>query len=547
MVLAVVVVAALVVRIAYAFADVPDFWGDSYHGWLIERLTLDHGWIYSDYKGREAVWFPLSRYLGAAAMFVSGRADLLPAHVLNLFLGAVACGAAALLATRLTASRLWGAVAGMTLAATPWHVAYSWMDMPEVTGGLIVLLAVLAAGSRKWAWGLAVLGLLGALTRMDAVYLLLLFGAWLALHGARARAALLWGGVAGGLGAWSAWVASVTGDPLWWMGVRRLGSTADAAFWLSRGVRPRAGLVTLGAAALQAYAPLIVVAVVAGYLLARRTRVGGVAMRRRAGPTGVPAPTTETPARETPRLEPRLRALRLAPLFLAAAHLVIVAIMQRRYFSYPDPRYLLVSVPLMAVASAVVLSSLRSTRAVRGATVAHVAIVALSLATQLPTFPFRSLTLERERMVGRFLGGLRGTSGRLWVDAPVTIYYSGIDPHRFRSSDQLVGMPTSPYVSDTAEHTGGARGAAVRALMREDVRYVLWEEAPYTRVPEIWPEMARGRRFEADGFTFAPVFRYEPFRAGPEAPWPDRVRQRIEARYSPAVLWRVSRHATEST
>jgi hypothetical protein len=212
----------------------------------------------------------------------------------------------------------------------------------------------------------------------------------------------------------------------------------------------------------------------------------------------------------------------------------LVAVLQTRFFSYPDPRYLLAAVPSLTVLL-VAVGAAAPVRA-RGAVGTVLGVVlALSLLAELPTFPFRYLTLIRYERVGRFLASSAPDAGPLWMDAPVAIYYSGLDPERFRSSDQLAPWALSTRI---------ATDSAVAAVRREGVRMILYDEVPFSRVPELWPEMARGQPFARDGLRFTPVYRYAPFTATDSAAGAlvrlrDRIRARVEGRYAPVSLWRV--------
>lgn len=501
----VTILVAVAVRGLYALVDVPDYWGDGFHNWLIERLTLSEGGVYSDYKGREVVWLPLFRYLGVAAMGLTGRGDLLPGHLVSFLMGTGASGATAILAARVTGRWRWGLLAGLMLALNPWHIAYSWMNMPEATGSLIVvllMLAVLAPGGIAW---LPILAFFGALTRMDVLYIVLLTGVWLAWRQEWRKAALVVAGALAGLSLWSIWTWHVTGDPLWWLLRRTAGSTSDAAFWIERGVRPPITPATLFLTSLQTFTPILIL--LPAWVIAWRDRD----WRRRLPDRAFGALAT-----------------------LSAAFLAIVGVMQVRFFSSPDPRYLVAVTPLLTVLVVLIVAAApkRATRLRLAVTLAVVVVISAGL--QLPTFPLRTLTLERDRVVGEFMSRQITPAGLLWVDAPVAIYFSGIDPVRFRSSDQL-----TPH---TIRSVHEAHTAALKSLDTHDIRYIYYDEVPYSRVHELWPVMSLGKPFEDGGFSFSPVFRYDPWTPASAAPGlVDRLRARIEGKYGPAILWSVER------
>ncbi|MSR05802.1 MAG: hypothetical protein EXR93_01840 [Gemmatimonadetes bacterium] len=494
----------MVARLGYAALGFPDYWGDAYHNWMMSRLTIENHGILTDYKGREVVWEPLFRYVSTAVMYLTGRSDMLPGRLVSLVASSLTCGVTAALTTRLTRERWLGLLAGLTLALTPWHIAYGWMYMPEATAGLFVMLVLYEVSVGQRSWTIVLFAALAALTRNDASLVLILAAVWLGVTGHRRTSLAVAAGVVLGLSVWSTWTWYAAGDPLWWLVRRRAGSTADAAFWSRAGARPVIGPWTLPLTLVQVYAPILTLltAAVAGFRSPE--------WRRAVWASG-----------------------RSLYAFLFLSFLPVIGIMQIRFFSYPDPRYLLVIVPVASCVTAFAVGPFLAQGRRKLVPWGHGAVVALSLLIQIPTFAFRPYTLIRDRLVGDYLRQAAPATGALWVDAPVAIYYSGIEPNRFRSSDQLAPAPESlPEAIDSA----------YAALAREPVTMIYWDLVPYTRVPLIWPEMTSGEAFDARGYRFEPVFRYDSWRR-PEG---DRslahlARERIEQKYGPAIVWSVAR------
>jgi len=500
-----VIAIAAAVRLGYAALGFPDYWGDAYHNWLISRLTLEHHWVYSDYKGREVVWEPLFRYLSTLAMYLTGRADMLPGRLVSWVAGSLGCGATAALAARLTGSPRWGQLAGLIQAVTPWHVAYSWMYMPETTASLIFTLILLLIVSERLPWGLPGLAGLGVLARHDVTVLLVLTTGWLLATRRFRPAWLILGGVAAGMGGWCLWTWHVTGDPLWWLIERTSTSASDAAFWVKAGARPSPSVFTLPLTVLQVFAPVLVIAAAAGYGL----RDGEWRRSVVAGPRGL-------------------------IVFLVLAFLPIIGVMQIRFFPYPDPRYLLETVSLMSVLAAVTIRFLPDAKARRASVWAAAVVAVLSLVVQVPGFAFRPYTIARERAAGEQLATVAPAAGMLWVDAPVAIYHSGIAPDRFVSDEQMVPMART--------NLPAALDAAFAAIAQRDIRLIYWDNVPYSLVPQIWPQMADGRPFEMRGVRFDPVYRYDSWvRAAGDPSLAHLVRERIEHNYGPVTLWSVTR------
>jgi hypothetical protein len=463
------VVVAGAVRLLYATWQVPDFWGDAYHHWLISRLTLESNGIYSDYKGMEAVWLPGYHYLVAAVMAIWGRFDLAPAHLTNTILGILACGLLAWLVTDVTRDWRVGLSAGLALALTPWHIAYSHINMPEVLAGALLLLALVAAWRGHAVW-LAFLACAGTLTRHELTLMLALLGMWLAWR-RRWRAALAIAlGSSLGLVLWSAWSYYVTGDALHWWTHYQAAAAWDARFWTEARTRLD-DLESLAQAAWQAYPPLWVGAVVV------------------AGSLFIPGWRRRIPA-------PGWLLLALVALYWLILGLGFSA----GHLPSADPRYLLVSLPALVGASVIFVAALPG-RPMRFVGIGlYVVLLVTALPRQLSAFPTRAFVLAPERAAGEYLGSVAPVEGMFWVDAPVSIYHSGLGLARFASSDRL--LPTETRTRASISQT------ALNAIRQNDIRFVLWEEVPYTLVQRVWPQMADGLAFDQDGYRLEPLFSY---------------------------------------
>lgn len=471
---------AAALRLAYASWGLPSYWGDSYHHWLISRLTLENSWVYTDYKGLETIWLPAYHYLIAAVMALSGRLDMAPAQATNWALGTAACGLVAAWITALYGDWRLGVGAGLTLAALPWHVAYSDMNMPEVVAGLLLVLGVWAAQRGKAGW-LGVVGCIGSLTRHELTLMFLVVGIWLAVRRQWRVAAGLAIGIALGLAGWSLWSWRLTGDALDWLIRYRWLTTVDARFWEAKGLR-RAELLSLGRAAVQTFPPLVItaIAVVVGTIRRGTVQPGSTRLLAAVG----------------------------------GAHWLVVGLAYLSgHLPTADPRYLLVSAPVWAALGVLTLAALPAGRVRLVLAALHSILVVAGLAIQLPGFAKLPYVIQPERSAGETLAAVAPPDGTFWVDAPVAIYFSGLPPRRFRSSDLLLPAETvDPAV-------------AARAIAGNDVRYILWDDVPYSAVRLVWPRMAEGAAFEQDGYRFEPAFRF--------AGW------ELEYGARPTILWKV--------
>ena len=481
---------ALGARLLYSRWAIADFWGDAYHHWLISRLTLANNWVYADYKGLETIWPPAYHYLISAAMAALGRYDLVPAHVVNGALGTLACGLVARLAADITHDWRAGLGAGMTLALLPWHIAYSHVNMPEVFAG-VLLLCLLLAVRRDQVGPLVCLAFVSTLTRHELTLFMPFLSSWLGYrHRWRAMLGLVMGSALG-LGVWSAWSYHVTGDPLAWWVDYRAAAAWDAHFWTQVGARS-ASLLTLGRMALRAFPLLAVVGLVvaAGVL--------------------------------HPRWRHRFPREVWLLFTLVGVHWVVLGLgFVAGHLPTADPRYVLVSIPVLVGAGAVAIWAISHRKVLLLSTGIYAALLVLSLVRQLPTFRDMPYVLAPERAAGEHLSTVSSGEGSFWVDAPVSIYYSGLPLERFTSSDVLL--------RDETRRLDYAPSTAISAITAHDIRFVLWEDVPYNYVNLVWPQMSDGASFQQDGYRFDPVFHY----SGWELDYGAR----------PTILWQVKRNA----
>ena len=533
-------VVALGVRLAYVLVGsllggpggMPDYWGDAYHNWIVERLTLENGFVFTDYKGRELVWLPLFRYVAAAVMGLTGTEGLLPGRLVSLAAGVGSVGFVAAAVRRWTGRSEWALLGGLLLALNPWHIAYSWMNMPEATGTLWIAMVFWAIapgrppqpGSeshnaepdraqsasrdpRRWdGLVLVVAGAAGALTRNDVTSVMALTAGVLLLTRRVRPALMMLFGILIGLSIWSAWTGIVTGNPLWWLARRAAGSTGDAGFWIVRGSRPDAGLLALIFALVQACTVAVAALILAGWEMRdRHTRAAFKAWQPGA------------------------------PLVVALVYTGIVGFMFTRFFSWPDPRYLVMAIVPMTIAITLMVASLRLKSAGRAAGVL-IGIALLSVVIQLPSFPVRAWAHERDRIAGRAIAELESNgripAGLIWIDAPVAIWAAGMDLSRIRSSDQITGW---------GGDDGEARTSALAAIREQGIGIIYRDEVPYSRVHEIWPAMADGVPFEDDGLRFIPIFQSDTVTRPDESATLRGWRERVQNKYGPVSIWRVER------
>lgn len=466
---AIVLCFALFVQLVYARLSVEPFWGDVYHHWLISQLTLDNGWVYSDYKGLELIWLPVYHYLVAIVMAITGRGDLAPAQWLNQLQTILTSGIVTAFVYRHSKSRSAALLAGITFILLPWSLAYSHLNMPETLAGLLLLLLVRAAYQPKTGI-LFTLALISALTRHELTALVAVVCIWLVWRRQWRATIALGAGAAIGIALWSWWSWHLTGDVLAWWTRYRAATAWDALFVFEAGFRPNITLATLHTTLQQAFPPLTITAI--------------------ATALGLTYPTWRK----------QMHTLGWLPLLLVGAHWLMIGVILRQNLPSADPRYVLISMPLAVVASTLIIVNIprRKTRWLLGSL--QLIWVVVAAYTQLPTFADKQYGLTPELAAGRALAELATEDGMLWVDSPTAIYASGLPLRRFVSSDRLV-----PNV------VAGGRDGVVSAeiLTQHAITHILWQPVSYNYVPILLPQMANSQPFEQSDHQFTPVYTYE--------------------------------------
>jgi len=479
------IMVAMGVRLWYGHLQVVDFWGDSYHHWLISRLILANHWIYIDYKGMETIWLPGYHYLVSVVMFLWQRFDLAPAYLINTLLGTLTCGFVAWLVIEVSKNGWAGLVAGLTLAMLPWHVAYSHINMPEVASGLLLLLIFTLARNGHYAW-LSLLAFISALNRHELTFLLAILGGWL-LWQRQWRVVLgLSFGTLFALVTWSTWSWYITGDALAWWTRSQVAAAWDAQFGIEAGIRPMVDFNQLKDTLLQVYPPLYVTSI--AFLLGLTYKSWCARMVNSGW----------------------LLAM------LVVIHWLFLGFFMVGHLPTLEPRFFLITLPLLVCVGSLVIAAIPR-RKTRGLFWGLQLVFLLFSVGDLPEFAKKAYIISPERAAGEYLGAIASEKGNFWVDAPTSIYYSGLSPKRFFSSEQLL-PDEKRWLENTPE-------LALAAIEKNDIRYILWEEVSYTFVGQVWPAMAAGQAFEQNGYRFEPVFRY--------SGW--------ELKYGakPTVLWQV--------
>ena len=135
---------SLVIRLLYMIYRGVDYYGDSYHHWLISYLTATNGYVYTDFKPKtmNIVWLPLYHYVNAFFMNLTGIYDLTVPHALNLILGSLTCVLVYKITKQFCNRELLGIAAGSALALQPWFIDLNTLALTETLSSFLVVLSI---------------------------------------------------------------------------------------------------------------------------------------------------------------------------------------------------------------------------------------------------------------------------------------------------------------------------------------------------------------------------------------------------------------------
>ncbi len=479
-----VVVCALGIRLWYMAQGFDDFWGDSYHHWLISRLTMENRWIYSDYKGMNLIWPPVYHYLSAFVMWLFDRQDLIPLHGMNVALGTLSCYLVFSIAKGLYKDTVAGLMAGLILAFNTAHLVFSNLNMMEIWAATSVLLALYCL-QKDWKIALCVVAFLATLTRHEMLLYLLMIAAWLWLRKRTWVPAYL-ASIGLGLVLWSGWAYLATGNPLagWLEQVRAIRSEYSFLF----GGQERLSNLFAFVGVYQKAFPGLILALLGTALSSLSRSVEG-----------------------KPRTDLSTTMLILSML---ALHFLFLSFgFWAGSIAYADERFSMIDLPLLALLMPTWVDLARKLSipskglaAVVAGLVILVAILPFGLAA--PKLSKRIYVIAAEKDAGVFLGERLGeqplNGSKIWCDAPVSIYFSiyhsagPVDVDSFISSDGI-GFVGTPELADTA----------AQAIKTHNVKYLLHQYVSYNGTYRFFPQLSEGQEFVAKGFRFRPIYTFQ--------------------------------------
>ncbi len=454
-----VFMAALAIRIWHWASLSYDWYGDSYHHWLISYLTARNSFAYSDFRapGMNLVWLPLFHYLSAIGMWATGISDLTIPRALNILIGSACCALAMVIAKDSFESRIAGLVGGLGLALQPWFVGINVLGLSESLAAFLTLSSLFFYLKGRFASSslAAMLGMMARYENWLHAALLLTLGILQRRFRARDLALhiLCMAAVFAG---WSYWSYANTGNPLYWY-------EAEAS-----AVRHDVGWI-LGTE--RGYWDLF------HYFWLLNTMTAGLFIV----------------ALLAPKRNFRLRAI----YFLLLSIFLTVSVGYYLGANLGEERFAISVVPLISILSPWIIQDrskgIGSRALRRGVLVlALILMTAIPFASQIWVFERKCYAIAPERRGGLWLKE-NYRDGRIFCDSPAVIYFSEIDPGKFISVDPLAGSM-------------GNGGNAIEWLKASDVKYIVWMRASYSSSCMLFPELGAGRDVDIGEASFKLVY-----------------------------------------
>lgn len=457
----------------------------------MSKLTLDNGFVYSDFKDRHLAWLPLYRYWGSFIMLITGSYSLLAMNIVNSVLGAFTASLSAWLGIKLL-DRKSAVLIGLAVALMPYLIVFSVANMAEMMGGLLLLAWFASIYREKYVLVVLFSGL-AVLTREELTVLIGL--SVLPLFYFKNYKGVIYSisGIMIGLGIWS-WMAYInSGNPLNWL-LERFESTTrstsyyadEGNFWVDNILVPITTLV-------QAF-PLVIFFV-----------------------------WLKKPAKSETLSE---RKWHLLLGYITISFWLFFFIAQFKVIANPDPRFFVLTLPISIVWFISLwkrgyFKAFVSERLVFG-------FLALTL-LQLIVPYYRQYNLEPRKAAGEWLQ-VHTSEEVIWSDMAVSIVESKRDPGDFLSTDKLL---IAEYGSFDVEAS-----LIKSAIVEHDIEYITSYKAPFNHTHMIWPQLESMQPFEWEGITFIPVFEYTPFRMETFS-INGFLRQQFEAPLYSSSVWKI--------
>jgi hypothetical protein len=487
-------ITALVLRFGLLALGFVDYWGDAHHNLIMSKLTLDNNWLYTDFKDRQYTWLPWYRYWGALVMWLTGTYSLFVMNVVNSVIGAITALLGGWFTLKLAdlKTALW---AGFAIALMPYLMIFSYVNMGEMQGGLLLLLWVIGV-SRKNFWVVAISALLAALTRYELIFLVAIALIPLWVMNQRKAVYFSIGGLGLALTLWSIWAWVNSGNPLNWL-LMRIDSTTQSSGFYAEDANTLFRFVFLPLAAILQAFPLVI------FFIWFKKK--GSMLSRKFTPQYLMG-------------------------FLIISHLVFFLVAQTKIMAYPDTRFFVISLPIATIWFMLLLRGGYFRPFVRPRIVFF--LLGLSLLQLIVPF-YRQYSLQPRKEVGEWMAKNLETDTKVWSDLAVAIVESGYEPSNFHSSENL--YPKNERGFENAHEFLGNR------LKSQNIEYLSSYPAPFDYTSQLIPQLNNHEAFEWNGISFVPVFVYYPYQMK-VASAHNFLRYQFEKATFPASVWRIYTH-----
>lgn len=483
---------ALILRWLLLAIGFVDYWGDAQHNLIMSKLTLDNGFVYTDFKDRALTWLPLSRYWGSLIMLITGTYSLWAINVVNCIIGASTAVLAAYTGSKLLDKKL-GLLIGLAAAITPYLMVFSYVGMAEVLGGFLMLAWFTSTYKEKYILAL-VFAFLAALTRYELIFLIGI--SMIPLLYFKSYKAVIYsiGGLILALGIWSWWSYTNSGNPFTWLLMRIESTTRSTGFYIEQSNKWQRNVLVPIATVLQAF-PLILC-----FIWFKK-------------PKNIEA------------IKERFWFYFMG--YITLAHWIFFFVAQFKIIAYPDPRFFILTLPITIIWF-FALFNRGYFRAFINQRIIFL-LLAFSLIQLIVPF-YRQYSLQPRKEVGAWLKEHINDEQLIWSDQAVAIVESGRDPSLFISSDKL--LPLTVRGSDEQDDW------ILNKIEENDIQYITSYNAPFDYTQELWPQIEFLQPFEWKGVTFVPVFTYMPYKRE-DGSLDAILREQFEARLQHASVWRL--------
>ncbi|MEQ9309174.1 MAG: hypothetical protein RLN90_06935 [Balneolaceae bacterium] len=488
-------VLALALRFFILALGFVDYWGDAQHNLIISKLTLENGFIYTDFKDRELAWLPLYRYLGSFIMLITGTYSLAVIHVFNSIIGAFTASITAWLGATLINKKI-GIYIGLVAAFIPYMIVFSYVNVAEMAGALLLLGWFFGLTKNNY-WFILFCAALGALTREEITFLIGISLVPILYMKNYKGVIYSISGLILGLGIWSYWSFLNTGNFLSWLLNRFQSTTSSTAFYANEGSYLVEYLLTPVSSLIQIF-PLIFF-----FIWFKKT--------------------------DSTKLFENKKWLNLMG-YITLSHWVFIFIAQFKIIAYPDPRLFVLTLPMAIIW----FFSLFNSGYFRPFVTRRIIFLLVGISLIQLIIPYyRQYSLQPRKEVGRWIQENVMEDQIIWSDMAVAIVESERNPNLYKSSDKL--LPPSVRGSQEQE-------AWIFSQIQDyNIEYITSYNAPFDFTQRIWPQIQTLQPFEWKGITFVPVFIYTPY-IRKEGSIHALLREQFEAKQEVGSIWKLYRN-----